>query len=53
MVIKDIFLKYMLNIQKKLFNLHKDLPFLQGRKKLEKVKKLVQGIKNLKNMLFT
>ena len=31
---------------KKLFNLHKDLPFLPERKKMEKVKKLVCGIED-------
>ena len=34
----------MLNIQKKLFNLHSDLPFLPERKKIEKCKKLVCNI---------
>ena len=38
---------------KKLFNLHKELPFLPERKKLEKVKKLVCGIEDRKNKLFT
>ena len=52
-VVKDIFLKQMLNIQKKLFNLYEDLPFLPERKKIENSKILfvVQNIK--KNMLFT
>ena len=36
-VIKDIFLKQMLSIQKKLFNRHKDYPFVPGRKKLKNV----------------
>ena len=31
---------------KKLCNLHKDLPFLAERKKIEKVKKLVCGIED-------
>ena len=45
-VVKDIFLKQILNIQKKLFNPHKDLPFLPEKKKMEKVKKLVCGVKD-------
>ena len=53
-VIKDIFLKQTLNIQKT-FNTHKDLPFLLERKKLRKVKKTYKncGIEDKKNMLFT
>ena len=34
----------MSNIKKKLFNLHKDLPFLAERNKIEKSKKLVCSI---------
>ena len=34
---------------KKLFNLHKDLPFLPERKKIEKVKKLLCDIKDKEN----
>ena len=39
----------MLNIQKKLFSLHKDLPFLAERKKIEKCKKLVCMIHDKEN----
>ena len=42
-VIKDIFLKQTLNIQKT-FNTDKDLPFLLERKKLRKVKKLTKTV---------
>ena len=35
---------------KELFNLHKDLPFLPERKKVNKVEKLICGIKTKKNM---
>ena len=37
----DIFLKQMLNIQKNVFNSHKDFIFSPERKKLGKVEKLV------------
>ena len=36
---------------KELFNLHKNLPFLPERKKLEKVKKLVCGIEDKKKFI--
>ena len=39
-------LKVDVEYPKKLFNLHKDLPFLTETKKLEKVKKLVCGIED-------
>ena len=39
----------MLNIQKKLFSLHKDLPFLAERKKIKKCKKLVCMIHDKEN----
>ena len=42
-VIQDIFLKQILIIPKKLFNFHKDLPFLPERKKVNKVQKLICG----------
>ena len=45
-VIKDIFLKQMQSIQKKLFGTNKDLSFLPERKKLEKVEKLVCNIED-------
>ena len=40
-VIKDIFLKQMLNIKKKLFNLNSDLPFLPERNKIKRFNNLV------------
>ena len=40
-VIRDTFLKYMLSIQNKLFNLRRNLPFLPERKKIRKCSKLV------------
>ena len=42
---KRYFLEADVKYPKKLFNLHKDLPFLPETKKLEKFKKLVCGIK--------
>ena len=51
-VIKDIFLKQMLNFLKKYLIFTKIYDFCQ-KKKLEKVKKLVSGIEDKKNMLFT
>ena len=39
----------MSNIQKSLFNLHKDLPFLAERKKIEKFKKLICSIHDKEN----
>ena len=39
----------MLSIQKKLFNLHRDLPFLPERKKIKKCEKLVCTVQNKKN----
>ena len=43
-VMKDIFLKLMFNILKKLHELHNDLPFLPERMKIEKVEKLVTNL---------
>ena len=40
-VIRDTFLKYMLSIQNKLFNLCRNLPLLPERKKIRKCSKLV------------
>ena len=37
---------------KKLFNLHKDLPFLAERKKIEKCKKFVCNIHNKENYVI-
>ena len=41
---KDIFLKLMFNILKKLHELHNDLPFLRERMKIEKVEKSVANL---------
>ena len=38
---KGYFVEVDVNYLKKLFNLHKDLPFLPGRKKVEKVEKRI------------
>ena len=43
---KGYFLEADVKYPKKLFNLHRDLPFLPERKKLGKVKKIVCGIEN-------
>ena len=45
-VITDIFSKKMLIIRKTLFDLHKDLPFLPERKKVNKVEKLICNIED-------
>ena len=42
----------MLNTQKKLHDLHSDLPFLPKRMKTDKCKKLVCNLRNKKNMLY-
>ena len=47
------FLEVYIDYPKQLFNLHKDLPFLPERKKVEKVEKLICSIEDKKNMLFT
>ena len=52
MMIKDIFLKQMLNIQKKLYDLHSDLPFLLKRMKIDKCKKLVCNLRNKENTSY-
>ena len=41
----------MLNIQKKIHDLHSDLPFLPKRMKIDKCKKLVCNSHNKKNTL--
>ena len=52
-VIQDIFLKQILIIRKNyLYNLHKDLPFLPERKKVERVKKLICGIEDKKKYVI-
>ena len=51
-MIKDIFLKWMSNFQKNLFNLHKDLPFLAERKKIDKCKKFVCSIHDKGNYVL-
>ena len=47
-MIKVIFLKWMLNIHKRLHELHSDLPFLSERMKIDKCKKLVCNLSNKK-----
>ena len=46
------FLEVDIDYQKKLFNLHKDLPFLPERKKVEKVEKLICSIENKKKYVI-
>ena len=48
---KGYFLKVDIDYPKELLNLHKDLPFLPERKKVNKVEKLTCGIEEKKNML--
>ena len=43
---KGYFLEVDLDYPKELFNLHKNLPFLPERKKVEKVEKLIYNIKD-------
>ena len=45
-VIQDIFFEVDLEYPKRLFNLHKDLPFLPKRKKVEKVGTLIYNIED-------
>ena len=46
------FLEVDVDYPKELINLHKDLPFLPERKKVEKVKKLICGIEDKKNYVI-
>ena len=48
---KGYFLEVDVEYPKKLFNLHKDFPFLSKRQKIHKCEKLIYNIKD--NMLFT
>ena len=50
---RGYFLEADLDYRKNLFSLHKNLSFLPEGRKLGKVKKLVCGIEDKKNMLFT
>ena len=43
---KGYFLQADIDYPKELFNLHKDLPFLPERKKVEKVERLICSIEN-------
>ena len=49
MIIKVIFLKWMLDIRR---DLHSDLPFLTERKKINKCKKLVCNVFNKKKYVI-
>ena len=46
------FLELDIDYHKKLFNLHKDLPFLPERKKIEKVEKLICSIEDKKKYVI-
>ena len=52
MIIKVIFLKWMLNSQKRLHDLHSDLPFLPERMEINKCKKLVCNLFNKKEYVI-
>ena len=47
---KGYFLEVDVDYPKKLFDLHKDLPFLPERKKVNKVKKLICNIEDKTNV---
>ena len=49
---KGYFLEVDVKYPRKLFNLHRDLPFLPERKKIRKCKKLVCTIQNKNNYFF-
>ena len=46
------FLELDIDYPEKLFNLHKDLPFLPERKKVNKVEKLICSIENKKEFVI-
>ena len=46
------FLEVNIDYPKRLFNLHKDLPFLPERKKVEKVEKLICSIEDKKKYVI-
>ena len=46
------FLEVYIDYPKRLFNLHKDLPFLSERKKVEKVEKLICSIEDKKKYVI-
>ena len=48
-MIRDIFLKKIVEYLKKLFNLHSNLPFLPERKKIRKCNKLVCTVEDKEN----
>ena len=47
------FLELDIDYPEKLFNLHKDLPFLPERKKVNKVEKLICSIENKKKICYS
>ena len=50
---KDIFFEGDVQYPQKVHKLHKDLPFLSERMKIEKVEKLVANLHDKKNIFFT
>ena len=48
---KGYFLEVDVDYPKKLLDLHNDLPFLPGRKKVNKIENLICSIEDKKNML--
>ena len=50
---KGYFLEVDLDYPKELFNLHKNLPFLPERKKVEKVEKLIYNIKDKRKICYS
>ena len=49
---KGYFLEVDIDYPKELFNLHKDLPFLPERKKVEKVEKLIYSMEDKKKYVI-